>query len=132
MRWGLALVVVLLATGVWLKRGVIEAAFAPSAPPQIVYKSVDAQGKVQFGDAAQGANAHIVALKPLTVVKGMTQAEKDAVIAAAAPPPQTAAVACDQEDAQAQARCIHAQTAPRNLALERMQQAAEKLTKTSP
>lgn len=91
---------------------------AGAPAPAVVYRWKDAQGNVHFGDRPDGPGAKRVELAPLNTMKGMSRTEVDSALK---PAQATAAQddACPPEDAQ----CLRRKTAPRNLALERMEAA---------
>ncbi|PHV11400.1 DUF4124 domain-containing protein [Chitinimonas sp. BJB300] len=123
---------VLIAAGAaigWWQRDAIDAMLNPPKPPAPVYRWTDAKGQLHYSDTPT-KQAIEVQLKPLNTVKGMSPAEIAAANkprSAATPPAQNQPPDCDAEDAATQARCIAAHTVPRNLALERMEKAAQKL-----
>ncbi|WP_179958110.1 DUF4124 domain-containing protein [Chitinimonas arctica] len=131
MRLPLVLIVAGLLAAAWWQRDSLMATLQPAQESKPVYRWTDAGGKVQYGDHPGAANAVQVQLKPLNIVKGASKAE----LAKASQPPASAATpaappaSCEMDDVAAQARCIQAQTAPRNLALERVRQLGDQLGK---
>jgi hypothetical protein len=125
---------ILAAAGLgWWQRDAIMAKIAP--PPaksaDAVYQWRDANGQVHFSNQKPAGNAQLVKLKPLQTMPGMSKQEIDAVNKpkpsagqggeANGQPPAT----CDQEDTMEMAKCIRAQTAVRNVAIERMEKMAD-------
>ncbi|MBV8467808.1 MAG: DUF4124 domain-containing protein [Burkholderiales bacterium] len=120
----------------WWQRDAIKTTFPqlfaqpPTKSADTVYQWRDANGQVHFSNDKPPANAKVVKLQPLQTMPGMSKQEIEAInkrtstakqgTDANNQPPAT----CDQEDAMEQAKCIQAQTAVRNVAIDRMEKMA--------
>ncbi|WP_374355923.1 DUF4124 domain-containing protein [Chitinimonas sp.] len=107
----------------WFQQGKAQVA-GDKAKATTVYQWRDTHGQLQFGDTPPpGVHAKTLALKPLNTMKGTPAVTPETGTPGKG---EASTKPCEEADPQAQANCIKAQTAPRNLALERIESTLSK------
>jgi hypothetical protein len=123
----LLILMLIAATGFgWWKRDELmaryQSAINPTPTNAQVYRWKDAQGNLHFSTQKPNADAQAITLKQTQTMPGMSKAQIDAVLH---PKPQAgdtpAAQDCEQVAPLEQAKCINAQMAQRNVAIEKME-----------